>query len=91
VTGVTALAITYPWLAATIALVLLLLGGFIVYKVFGRIRRYKRRYDAWGDRLGVSAPRSGPGRAQGPPPPPRAVDPPPAPDQGGERPFDQER
>ena len=91
VTGVTALAITYPWLAATIALVLLLLGAFIVYKVFGHIRRYKRRYDAWGERLGVSTPRSGRGREQRTPPPPRVVDPPPAPGQGGERPFDQER
>ncbi len=56
VTGVTALAIAHPWLAATIAFVLLLLGGFIVYKVAGRIRRYKRRYDAWGERMGISAP-----------------------------------
>ncbi|GAA2152184.1 uncharacterized protein DUF4126 [Humibacillus xanthopallidus] len=56
VTGVTALTIAHPWLAATIAFVLLLLGGFIVYKVAGRIRRYKRRYDAWGERMGISTP-----------------------------------
>ena len=56
VTGVTALTIAHPWLAATIALVLLLLGGFLVYKVAGRIRRYKRRYDAWGERIGISVP-----------------------------------
>ena len=91
VTGVTALAVTYPWLAATIALVLLLVGGFLVYKVAGRIRRYKRRYDAWGERLGVSAPRGAPDREQGPPPPPRPAGAPPAPDHGSERPFDQER
>jgi uncharacterized protein DUF4126 len=62
VTGVTALAIAHPWLAATVAFVLLLIGGFLVYKVAGRIRRYKRRYDAWGERVGISVPsnRSGP-------------------------------
>ncbi|MGW5238021.1 DUF4126 family protein [Monashia sp. NPDC004114] len=56
VTGVTALAIAHPWAAATIALVLLALGAWIVYKLAGRIRRLKRRYDAWGERVGISQP-----------------------------------
>lgn len=62
VTGVTALAIAHPWWAATIAFVLLALGAFLVYKLAGRIRRYKRRYDAWGERVGVAQPS---GRAVG--------------------------
>ncbi|GAB3049155.1 hypothetical protein GCM10027053_04660 [Intrasporangium mesophilum] len=69
VTGVTALAIAHPWAAATIALVLLALGAWIVYKLAGRIRRLKRRYDAWGERVGISqppAPRTAP-RAGSPP------------------------
>ena len=69
VTGVTALAIAHPWAAATIALLLLALGAWMVYKVAGRIRRLKRRYDAWGERVGIaqpSAPRSAP-RAVPPP------------------------
>ena len=54
VTGVTALAIAHPWWAAAIALLLLLLGAFLVYKLAARIRRYKRRYDAWGERVGIA-------------------------------------
>ena len=59
VTGVTALAIAHPWVAATIALLLLAIGAWIVYKLAGRIRRLKRRYDAWGERVGIAQP-SGP-------------------------------
>ena len=102
VTGVTALAIAHPWLAATIAFVLLLIGGFIVYKVAGRIRRYKRRYDAWGERMGIAVPSrsspSGPDPATRPPGPAnrapgpanRAPDRPPRADGAQDRPFDQE-
>ena len=98
VTGVTALAIAHPWWAAAIAFLLLALGAFLVYKVAGRIRRYKRRYDAWGERLGISAP-SGrarepgedpgrdPGRPPGSDPGRRSV---PAAGERPERPFDQE-
>jgi hypothetical protein len=56
VTGVTALAIAHPWWAAAIALLFLVLGAFLVYKLAARIRRYKRRYDAWGERVGITVP-----------------------------------
>ena len=56
VTGVTALAIAHPWAAATIALLLIAVGAFIVWKLAGRIRRLKRRYDAWGERVGIAVP-----------------------------------
>ena len=77
VTGVTALAIAHPWVAATIALLLLALGAWVVYKLAGRIRRLKRRYDAWGERIGIAQPSTPPGtRAVDPPPPRRSTDPP---------------
>jgi len=81
VTGVTALAIAHPWVAATIALLLLAIGAWIVYKLAGRIRRLKRRYDAWGERVGIAQPstprpEAGPPRSPAVPPvPPRTVDP----------------
>jgi hypothetical protein len=91
VTGVTALAIAHPWWAATIAFTLLVLGAFLVYKVARRIRRYKRRYDAWGERVGLAAPpdrrRRRDTAAPAPPPPPPSV---PRADSRRERPFDQE-
>ncbi|MEO7448155.1 MAG: DUF4126 domain-containing protein [Humibacillus sp.] len=98
VTGVTALAISHPWWSATVALVLLVLGAILVYTLASRIRRYKRRYDAWGERLGISAPTGSDGRAAPPPPssppPPalRTAAPPPRPraDERLERPFDQQ-
>lgn len=89
VTGVTALAIAHPWWAASIAFVLLTLGAFVVYKVAGRIRRYKRRYDAWGQRVGIAGP-TGRGRAAPPaaPPPPRRR--PARAEESPDVPFDQE-
>lgn len=90
VTGVTALAIAHPWWAATIALLLLVLGAFLVYKLASRIRRYKRRYDAWGERVGIAPP---PGRGRrGRRRPDAGVDPPGIPrgEEHQERPFDQE-
>ena len=101
VTGVTALAVSNPWAAATIALLLLAIGAFLVYKVASRIRRYKRRYDAWGERVGISAPpsgrsdrhRPGPGGGSAPgadPPVRRPAGRPPLADERGERPSDQE-
>ena len=93
VTGVTALAIAHPWWAAAIALLFLVLGAFLVYKLAGRIRRYRRRYDAWGERVGIAVPserrerrerRESRGTAP-PPPPSPARD-----DERLERPFDQE-
>lgn len=87
ITGVTALAIAHPWWAASIAFVLLAVGAFLVYKVAGRIRRYKRRYDAWGERVGISAPRGRrrPDRSRAAPPPRRA-----GADDAPDVPFDQE-
>jgi hypothetical protein len=95
VTGVTALAIAHPWLAAAIALLFLVLGAFLVYKLAGRIRRYKRRYDAWGERVGIAVPadRRGPDDpSAGPPPPPSSPSPPRHSRSGErlERPFDQD-
>lgn len=105
VTGVMALAIANPWWSAAIALVLLLVGGFLVYKLAGRIRRYKRRYDSWGERLGISRPsgRSPGGAPPGPdetatrplptaqpPPPTPHVRPAPRTPEATERPFDQD-
>jgi hypothetical protein len=76
VTGVTALAIAHPWAAATIALLLLAIGAWIVYKLAGRIRRLKRRYDAWGERIGISQPST--------PRPARTADPPADPPGGSD-------
>ncbi|MEW1953306.1 DUF4126 domain-containing protein [Terrabacter sp. NPDC080008] len=98
VTGVTALAIAHPWWAASIALVLLAAGAFLVYKVAGRIRRYKRRYDAWGERVGITAPSGrqgrGPAGSADPRRPPSRGGPPrrrrARTDGGPEAPFDQE-
>jgi hypothetical protein len=67
VTGVTALAIAHPWWAASIALVLLVAGAYLVYKLLGRVRRFKRSYDAWGERVGIATPS---GRLDGRPEPP---------------------
>ncbi|EWS99966.1 membrane protein [Intrasporangium oryzae NRRL B-24470] len=79
VTGVMVLAVAHPWWAATIAFVLLAAGIFLVYKLAGRIRRVKRRYDAWGERIGIATPsRRHQPDADPPPapqPPDRIVDP----------------
>lgn len=81
VTGVMALAIANPWWAGGIALVLLLVGGYLVYKLTGRILRAKRRYDRWGERVGISEPSRRASRRtsrsadpDGPAPAPRAGD-----------------
>lgn len=69
VVGVTALALANPWAAAAIAFVLLALGAFIAYKIAGRVRRLKHRYDDWGERTGIAEPRGerGPRGAPGGP------------------------
>ena len=56
VASVMALALAHPWWAAAIALLLLVLGAWIVYRLAGRIRRLRRRYDAWGERVGLAQP-----------------------------------
>ncbi|WP_374969401.1 DUF4126 domain-containing protein [Terrabacter sp. BE26] len=94
VTGITALAIAHPWWAASIALVLLAAGAFLVYKLAARIRGYKRRYDAWGERVGIAAPRTRrrPPAPESPPPRPRTQveTPVEARVERSARPFDQE-
>lgn len=62
VTGVMALALAHPWWAATIALVLLAAGGYLLYRLADRLRRVRRRYDAWGERVGLAAPSTSSGR-----------------------------
>ncbi|HET9631436.1 MAG TPA: DUF4126 domain-containing protein, partial [Terrabacter sp.] len=68
--------------------VLLAAGAFLVYKVAGRIRRLKRRYDVWGERVGIASP----GRRRSPdpsaplPPRRRRV----GADEVPDTPFDQE-
>ena len=54
-----ALAIAHPWWAATIAFVLLAAGAYLLYRLAGRLRRVKRRYDAWGERVGIATPPGG--------------------------------
>jgi hypothetical protein len=87
VTGVMALAIAHPWAAATTALLLLAAGGLLVWTLAGRLRRLKRRYDAWGERVGIAVPTAAPptappGRRPGRARPTR----PPAPDEASEDP-----
>lgn len=85
VTGVMALAIAHPWWAATIAFVLLAVGAFLVYKLAGRIRRYRRRYDAWGERIGIATPSGRPDQRDADPPAvPRPLD------RAHDRPHDQD-
>ena len=54
VIGVMAIAVEHPYIAATIAAILLILGTWLVTKLWRRIRAYKRRYDAWGERVGLA-------------------------------------
>lgn len=54
VAGVISLAIVNPWLAATIAAVLLVLGIVLVALLLKRIRRLRSRYQAWGIRRGIT-------------------------------------
>lgn len=53
VAGVVSLATVHPWLSASIAAVLLLLGTVAVILVLRRLRGFKHRYDEWGDRAGL--------------------------------------
>ena len=48
------IAVEHPYIAATIAAILLILGTWLVTKLWRRIRAYKRRYDAWGERVGLA-------------------------------------
>jgi hypothetical protein len=57
VAGVVSLAFLNPWLAAAIAAVILVAGAFLLVFVLRKLRRMRRRYDAWGERHGIAPPR----------------------------------
>jgi len=65
VAGVVTLAALHPWWAASIAATLLVAGVTLVVFLLGRIRRVRRRYDAWGVRRGFGSARRG-GRSPDP-------------------------
>jgi hypothetical protein len=67
VAGVVTLAALHPWWAASIAATLLVAGVTLVVFLLGRIRRVRRRYDAWGVRRGFGRARLG-GRSPDPGP-----------------------
>jgi hypothetical protein len=56
VAGVVSLAALHPWWAASVAATLLVVGVTLVVFLLGRVRRFKRRYDAWGVRRGIAVP-----------------------------------
>jgi len=66
VAGVVSLATVHPWVSASIAAILLMVGTVAVVLVLRRLRDVKHRYDAWGERVGLVPPR----RRPAPPTPP---------------------
>jgi len=58
VASVVSLAFLSPWLAAGIAALLLIAGALLVVFLLNRIRRFRSRYDAWGERHGVAGRRN---------------------------------
>ena len=56
VAAVVATAFANPWIAAGIAGFLLIVGAAVVIVLLKRVRRFKSRYDAWGERLTSGAP-----------------------------------
>jgi hypothetical protein len=62
VAAVMTTAFANPWVAAVIAGVLLVVGAIVVVFLLKRVRRFKARYDAWGERLVNGEPRARPGR-----------------------------
>ena len=58
VAAVVTTAFANPWLAASIAGLLLVVGMVTVLFLLKRIRRFRARYNAWGDRLGSSEPKA---------------------------------
>lgn len=56
VAGVVSLAFLNPWVAASIAGVLLVAGAFLVIYLLKRVRRVRQRYDEWGERAGLTQP-----------------------------------
>ncbi len=57
VTGVMAIALANPWISASIAAVLLVVGIAVVVILLKKIRAFRARYDAWGVRHGIAIPR----------------------------------
>ncbi len=53
--GVVGLAFANPWVSATLAAVLLVVGAILVVAVLRRVRRLKARYDEWGERNGLTS------------------------------------
>ncbi|MFZ1286912.1 MAG: DUF4126 family protein [Candidatus Phosphoribacter sp.] len=68
VAAVLVTAFANPWLAAIIAGVLLVCGAIVVTFLLRRVRRFKSRYDAWGERRTGSGP-SAAGSVREPPQP----------------------
>ncbi|MBK8866792.1 MAG: DUF4126 domain-containing protein [Dermatophilaceae bacterium] len=56
VAAVVTTAFANPWVAAGIAGVLLVVGAALVIFLLKRIRRFKARYDSWGERLASTPP-----------------------------------
>ena len=67
VAAVMTTAFASPWLAAGIAGLLLVIGAVVVVFLLKRVRRFKARYDAWGERLVNGEPTSGAGALREPP------------------------
>jgi len=67
VAAVMTTAFASPWLAAGIAGLLLVIGAIVVVFLLKRVRRFKARYDAWGERLVNGEPPSGAGTLREPP------------------------
>jgi len=67
VAAVMTTAFASPWLAAGIAGLLLVIGAVVVVFLLKRVRRFKARYDAWGERLVNGEPPSGAGTLREPP------------------------
>lgn len=57
VAGVIGLAFLNPWVAAVVAALLLVIGAVVVVAVLRRLRAVKRRYDQWGEDVGIAQPR----------------------------------
>ena len=67
VAAVVTTAFANPWLAASIAGVLLVVGVATVLFLLKRIRRFKSRYDAWAERLGTAEPSAAGSLREAPP------------------------
>jgi hypothetical protein len=55
VAGMVWFAVTYPWLAGTLALLLLVLGGLVLVAAWRMVRRGRERFRHWRARRAVTA------------------------------------